>query len=113
MAGGTAGFSQFVATNPMEIVKIRMQLMNKKGIDKPVGQVVRELGLRGLYKGTSATLLRDIPFSVVFFATYGKLKDDWAGEDLSKVLVSGTREEERIVFFVVAQFFSVLFLSLF
>ena len=31
IAGGTAGFCQVVATNPMEIVKIRLQLQGTQG----------------------------------------------------------------------------------
>jgi len=37
-------------------------------------QVVRSLGLRGLYYGLSATLCRDIPFSMIFFAVFSTLK---------------------------------------
>jgi hypothetical protein len=31
-------------------------------------------GLRGLYHGTSATLLRDVPFSILFFPGYANMK---------------------------------------
>ncbi len=38
--------------------------------------------------------MRDIPFSIVFFALYGKLKDEWATDangktNFGKVLLSG------------------------
>ena len=72
-AGATAGTCQFVATNPMEIVKIRMQTL--KGYTTM--QVVRELGFAGLYTGASATLMRDIPFSMFYFSTYGWLRQAW------------------------------------
>jgi hypothetical protein len=32
---------------------------------EPLSQTLRELGFRGLTKGTSATLLRDVPFNMV------------------------------------------------
>jgi solute carrier family 25 aspartate/glutamate transporter 12/13 len=37
-------------------------------------QVVKEMGIKGLYTGTSATLIRDVPFSVLLFPAYANLK---------------------------------------
>ena len=91
VAGAMAGLSQVVATNPMEIVKIRMQI-NKRAASEVrfsgdfrcpnIGlmQVLRELGIAGLYKGTSSTLLRDIPFSAMYFPFYARLKKYLAEE---------------------------------
>ena len=94
-AGASAGLCQCVATNPMEIVKIRMQLAALNGVKTTPMKIVKDLGIPGLYTGAAATLARDIPFSIVFFATYGELRDKWAtdavtGEtSFSKVLASG------------------------
>lgn len=38
--------------------------------------IVRQLGILGLYRGASACLLRDIPFSAIYFPAYGHLKSD-------------------------------------
>ncbi|KAI9502332.1 mitochondrial aspartate-glutamate transporter agc1 [Coemansia sp. RSA 1358] len=65
VAGATAGLCQVVATNPMEIVKIQMQV--SQGSNSTAMGIARSLGPRGLYKGTAATLLRDVPFSLLFF----------------------------------------------
>eukprot|EP01135_Chromosphaera_perkinsii_P001149 Nk52_evm6s159 gene=Nk52_evmTU6s159 len=97
-AGAGAGFCQVIATNPMEIVKIQLQvaaLHLKPGQAKPSAlQVVRKMGIRGVYKGTSATLLRDVPFSMVYFPSYANIKEALAGEDgrtsFPGVLLSGT-----------------------
>ncbi|KAJ1955918.1 mitochondrial aspartate-glutamate transporter agc1 [Linderina pennispora] len=68
LAGATAGLCQVIATNPMEIVKIQMQVSaTNGGAQITAMQVVRQLGIRGMYKGTVATLLRDVPFSFLFF----------------------------------------------
>ena len=48
--------------------------------------IVRNLGLVGLYKGASACLLRDVPFSAIYFPTYNHLKRDLFGESPSKKL---------------------------
>jgi len=63
LAGATAGFCQVIATNPMEIVKIQMQVAGAQKLEpgekRPTAMgIVRSLGLRGLYRGTPATLLR-------------------------------------------------------
>ena len=48
--------------------------------------IVRNLGLVGLYKGASACLLRDVPFSAIYFPTYSHLKRDFFGESQTKKL---------------------------
>lgn len=63
LAGATAGLCQVIATNPMEIVKIQMQVAGSQklepGEQRPTAMgIVRNLGLRGLYRGTPATLMR-------------------------------------------------------
>lgn len=99
-AGGAAGGCQVIFTNPLEIVyvhvwicgsyvltrvianrKIRLQIQGetaKMEGASPRGAVhiVRQLGIVGLYKGASACLLRDIPFSAIYFTSYSHLKKD-------------------------------------
>ena len=48
--------------------------------------IVRNLGLMGLYKGASACLLRDVPFSAIYFPTYSHLKKGLFGESQTKKL---------------------------
>jgi len=81
LAGGIAGGSQVIFTNPLEIVKIRLQVQGE--VAKSSGQsrvgavsIVRQLGIFGLYKGAAACLLRDIPFSMIYFTVYAHLKKD-------------------------------------
>ncbi|KAF9437067.1 hypothetical protein BGZ76_002085 [Entomortierella beljakovae] len=86
LAGATAGVCQVIATNPMEIVKIQMQLTGSQKLapGEPritASSIVRSLGLRGLYRGTPATLLRDVPFSIIFFPLNSYLKLQGADAD--------------------------------
>ncbi|KAG9314129.1 mitochondrial carrier domain-containing protein [Chiua virens] len=81
IAGGTAGGCQVVFTNPLEIVKIRLQIQGEAAklegaAPKGAVHIVRQLGLMGLYRGASACLLRDIPFSAIYFPAYSHLKKD-------------------------------------
>ncbi|KAI7180548.1 hypothetical protein KC360_g133 [Hortaea werneckii] len=96
LAGGAAGGCQVVFTNPLEIVKIRLQVQGEalKAAAREGEQVtkrsalwiVRHLGLVGLYKGASACLLRDVPFSAIYFPAYSHLKRDYFGESPTKKL---------------------------
>uniref|UniRef100_A0A8C7QZK6 Solute carrier family 25 member 12 n=1 Tax=Oncorhynchus mykiss TaxID=8022 RepID=A0A8C7QZK6_ONCMY len=82
LAGATAGGSQVIFTNPLEIVKIRLQVAGEITTSRRVGAltVVRDLGLFGLYKGAKACFLRDIPFSAIYFPVYAHTKAEFADE---------------------------------
>lgn len=60
LSGGIAGFCQVIATNPMEMVKINMQILSKEDSKSPptTWQLIKRLKLNGLYRGTLATLSR-------------------------------------------------------
>ncbi|XP_070535510.1 LOW QUALITY PROTEIN: electrogenic aspartate/glutamate antiporter SLC25A12, mitochondrial-like [Ptychodera flava] len=76
VAGGMAGGSQVMFTNPLEIVKIRLQVAGEiqSGPRVSALSVMRELGFLGLYKGARACFLRDIPFSAIYFSLYANAK---------------------------------------
>lgn len=67
-SGFLAGGCQVVVTNPLEVVKVRMQLSPDGGLR--VSDVVSELGLRGLYTGAVACVARDATFSAILFPCY-------------------------------------------
>ncbi|XP_059198407.1 electrogenic aspartate/glutamate antiporter SLC25A12, mitochondrial-like isoform X3 [Centropristis striata] len=83
LAGGCAGASQVIFTNPLEIVKIRLQVAGEitTGPRVKALNVVRDLGFLGLYKGAKACFLRDIPFSAIYFPVYAHTKAQLADED--------------------------------
>ncbi|XP_023349419.1 calcium-binding mitochondrial carrier protein Aralar1 [Eurytemora carolleeae] len=83
LAGACGGGSQVMFTNPLEIVKIRLQVAGELAAGSKVSAmgVVRELGFFGLYKGSRACFLRDIPFSAIYFPAYAHLKPAFADEN--------------------------------
>eukprot|EP00300_Choanocystis_sp_HF-7_P007823 c15535_g1_i2.p1 GENE.c15535_g1_i2~~c15535_g1_i2.p1 ORF type:complete len:786 (+),score=193.13 c15535_g1_i2:55-2358(+) len=92
LAGGCAGGMQVFFSNPYELIKIRLQVQGAEAVNNPGFQrkggiqLVREIGLAGLYKGASACWLRDIPFSAIYFPIYAHAKTALQGqkESLSK-----------------------------
>ena len=93
-AGASAGLCQVIVTNPLEIVKVRLQLA---GGQLGWSSVVQELGLSGLYTGAPYTLhaqpytlqpytlspshtgaaacaSRDSVFSAILFPAYAHIK---------------------------------------
>lgn len=106
LAGASAGACQVVFTNPLEIVKIRLQIQGEVAKTQQVEKrsamwIVRNLGLVGLYKGASACLLRDVPFSAIYFPTYNHLKRDYFGEGPNKKLgkwLCSPSPQQRAVF---------------
>ncbi|XP_011155708.1 calcium-binding mitochondrial carrier protein Aralar1 isoform X4 [Solenopsis invicta] len=95
VSGACAGASQVIFTNPLEIVKIRLQVAGEiaGGSKVRAWAVVKELGLFGLYKGARACFLRDVPFSAIYFPMYAhtkaRLADEGGYNTPLSLLVSG------------------------
>merc|ERR1719464_2658213 len=83
LAGACGGGSQVMFTNPLEIVKIRLQVAGETAGGQRVSAfgVIKELGFFGLYKGSRACFLRDVPFSAIYFPAYAHLKPAFADEN--------------------------------
>lgn len=86
LSGGCAGACQVLVTNPLEITKIRLQvqgetarILKSKGMPVPKQQsffaIANDLGVVGLYKGAAACILRDVPFSAIYFPAYAACKE--------------------------------------
>ncbi|CCK69973.1 citrin KNAG_0D02230 [Huiozyma naganishii CBS 8797] len=78
LSGASAGTCQVIFTNPIEIVKIRLQVKSESVANASLtaSQIIKSLGIKGLYKGVTACLMRDVPFSAIYFPTYAHLKKD-------------------------------------
>ncbi|XP_055535087.1 mitochondrial glutamate carrier 1-like isoform X1 [Wyeomyia smithii] len=89
VAGGSAGLCQIIITTPMELLKIQMQdagriaakayevgkTNSKTSATNIALELLRTKGITGLYKGTGATMLRDVSFSIVYFPLFATLND--------------------------------------
>jgi solute carrier family 25 carnitine/acylcarnitine transporter 20/29 len=77
---------------PSERIKVLMQIQGQGGEQKYKGpldavrQVYKEGGLRSIFRGTGATLLRDSPGSAAYFIAYELIK--------KKLTPAGSRPED-------------------
>jgi len=75
-AGGCAGFSNVLFSNPLEMLKIRLQCAGEHTTATPetARSLYRQLGPQCMTIGLKACILRDIPFSALYFPSYAHLK---------------------------------------
>ncbi|XP_030062396.1 mitochondrial carnitine/acylcarnitine carrier protein [Microcaecilia unicolor] len=80
-AGMLSGVFTTVIMAPGERIKCLLQIQATSGATKYAGpidcakQLYQEAGIRGIYKGTVLTLMRDVPASGMYFMTYEWLKN--------------------------------------
>lgn len=84
IAGMGCGIVQVFISNPVSVVKIRLQMQNsKEKIESPIS-ILRKLGFRGMYIGLGASILRDVPFSMIYFSSYQGMKSFFRKKHLEK-----------------------------
>lgn len=81
ISAATAGFFLSWIVSPAELIKCRLQLGAADVVHSYTGpvdcirQVVRSEGLRGLFRGVSGTLAREMPGNAVYFGSYKALRE--------------------------------------
>jgi solute carrier family 25 (mitochondrial carnitine/acylcarnitine transporter), member 20/29 len=81
IAGAIGGTCCAFVTGPSELAKIRMQILRStsnlpfKGSLSYASYLVKTQGVRSLFCGTLATLIRDIPGYTLYFVSYSHMKD--------------------------------------
>lgn len=80
IAGGVAGASTAVFVCPLDVLKTRMQVQSltaggpRYNIRGGLSHILKEEGIKGLYRGLSPTLLALLPNWAVYFTVYERLK---------------------------------------
>mmetsp|Transcript_28437 Transcript_28437/g.92140 ORF Transcript_28437/g.92140 Transcript_28437/m.92140 type:complete len:376 (-) Transcript_28437:2069-3196(-) len=76
LAGTVARSSTVVAIAPLELVRTQMQAQRSRlgAVVGALGGAVREHGARSLFRGLFPTLLRDVPFSALYWMGYETIK---------------------------------------
>ena len=76
VAGACSGLTNVVFTNPLEIVKIRLQVAGTYSTlhTESASNVLRDLGLTNIYRACVATALRDVTFCTLYFPAYAHIK---------------------------------------
>ncbi|KAJ3159552.1 hypothetical protein HDU86_001561 [Geranomyces michiganensis] len=76
LAGAFSAIPTAIILGPAEQVKIRLQVAKAPGGTAfgVMKEIVREGGARALFRGTGLTLMRDVPGSFFYFATYESVK---------------------------------------
>ncbi|RNF16202.1 mitochondrial carrier protein [Trypanosoma conorhini] len=74
ICGGSTGILGSLVLGPAELLKIRQQTALNSGGDSSLrgvaSSIYRTAGLRGFFRGTSMTMLRDVPGSMAWFCAY-------------------------------------------
>ena len=74
--GLTARCSVGLLLMPATVIKTRLEsgLFDYHDVKKAFSSILRVEGIRGLYTGVTATLMRDAPFSSIYYMFYSQLR---------------------------------------
>lgn len=94
--GGVASAMAACCTHPLDLIKVRLQTIETKGktsLIKTVSDIIRNESIKGLFKGLSASIVRQLTYSTVRFGGYEEIKRRMIsnGESftMDKALLSG------------------------
>jgi solute carrier family 25 (mitochondrial thiamine pyrophosphate transporter), member 19 len=86
LAGATAGATATAATYPLDLLRTRFAAQGKdriySSLAKAVGDIRRDEGLRGFFRGLAPALGQIMPYMGIFFASYEGLRASLANLDL-------------------------------
>jgi solute carrier family 25, member 39/40 len=94
--------SAFIST-PFELIRTTIQSkVEEKKVHVIVSEIIKKKGVRGMWKGLAPTVIRDVPFSALYWFLYEgiqkKLKVDRNKFEFIKFFVSGATAGENFFF---------------
>jgi solute carrier family 25 (mitochondrial S-adenosylmethionine transporter), member 26 len=66
--------SQVMFRNPFELIKQNMQIGKYNTMKEAILKIYQQNGIKGLYRGYFVTVFREIPFGLIQYPLYEKLK---------------------------------------
>ncbi|XP_043275994.1 solute carrier family 25 member 40-like [Venturia canescens] len=81
VAGATARIWAASIVSPLELIRTKMQSQKISYIEmnQALKTVIKHSGIQGLWMGLSSTLLRDVPFSAIYWFNYETIKKIFPG----------------------------------
>ncbi|KAM9825397.1 solute carrier family 25 member 44-like [Syngnathus typhle] len=74
MAGPLAAATASTVTNPMDVIRARVQVEGRNSITETFRQLIKEEGFWGMTKGLSARIISSTPTAIVMVVGYESLK---------------------------------------
>jgi solute carrier family 25 (mitochondrial carnitine/acylcarnitine transporter), member 20/29 len=97
VAGGFSAIPTTIITTPMERIKVVIQTQDQiaggrkyKGMFDAGSHMLKDGGIASLYRGTFATLARDIPGSAAYFVAYEFVYRSLKPKDSDSMSISST-----------------------
>lgn len=86
IAGATARMTAVTIVSPLELIRTKMQSkkLTYSEINLALRHVIKYEGVRGLFRGLGSTLLRDVPFSGIYWTTFETTKRAFNKPDSEK-----------------------------
>lgn len=93
MSGSTARILAVTIVNPLELIRTKMQSekMSYKEVGTAFSKMLKQHGFRGLFKGLIPTIMRDTPFSAIYWTSYESYKkfQNITQPDLAQSFIGG------------------------
>ncbi|KAF7623506.1 hypothetical protein Mgra_00010203 [Meloidogyne graminicola] len=79
LAGSLARASSVTIVSPLELIRTKMQSekLSYFELTSAISRTIRSDGYSALYRGWTATMLRDIPFSAIYWTCYESFKQQF------------------------------------
>lgn len=76
ISGMSARIIAVTVVNPLELIRTKMQSekMSYREVGKAFSKMIKQYGIRGLFKGLPPTIMRDTPFSSIYWTCYETFK---------------------------------------